>query len=40
MQLNRRHFVVSAAAGGFALGWRLPKAHAQAAASGTAAATR
>jgi len=40
MQLNRRHFVVSAAAGGFALGWRLPEAHAQAAASGTAAAAQ
>ena len=30
MQLNRRHFVVSAASGAFALGWRLPPAEAQA----------
>ena len=39
MQLNRRHFVVSATAGAFALGWRLPEANAQTAASATAAAT-
>ena len=32
MQLNRRHFVVSAAAGAFSLGWRLPPAGAQQAA--------
>ena len=31
MQLNRRHFVVSAAAGAFSLGWRLPRASAQSA---------
>jgi len=29
MQLNRRHFVVSAAAGAFSLGWKLPQAAAQ-----------
>ena len=29
MQLNRRHFVVSAAAGAFALGWKVPHAAAQ-----------
>jgi isoquinoline 1-oxidoreductase beta subunit len=29
MQLNRRHFVASAAAGAFALGWRVPYAEAQ-----------
>ena len=44
MQLNRRHFVVSTAAGAFALGWHLPDALAQtalapAASAPTAAAT-
>ena len=39
MKLNRRHFVVSAAAGTFALGFKLPQAMAQAGAAAPSAAS-
>ncbi len=37
MQIDRRHFVASVAAGAFSLGWKLPRAMAQSAAPSAAA---
>ncbi|GAC1342484.1 MAG: hypothetical protein NVSMB18_16590 [Acetobacteraceae bacterium] len=39
MQIDRRGFVVSAVAGAFSLGWRVPQAAAQATVQSAAAAS-